>query len=79
MRVRVAEPPHLCRVQAATRELCRSNGLNEGDVFTAVIAATELAYRRFIERGRSGDLALAIVRRKNGLGLEVRAEKSREP
>jgi hypothetical protein len=74
--VRVAEPPHLCRVQAATRALCRLNGLSEGDVFSAVIAATELAYGHLIAGGRAGDVELAIVGRKNALSLEVRAKRS---
>ena len=70
--VKIAEPPHLCRVQAATRELCRSAGLDEGDVFSAVIAVTELAHRFFIEGARSGGVELEIVRRKRGLSLDVR-------
>lgn len=74
--VRVAEPPHLCRVQAATRELCRSIGLDEGDVFSAIIAVTELAHRLFIEGERAGGVTVAIVRRENGLGLEARAESA---
>jgi hypothetical protein len=72
-RVRVDEPPHLCRVQSATRELCRMAGLNEGDVFSAVIAVTELAHRHFIEGARSGGVDLAIVRRGNSLSLVVKA------
>jgi hypothetical protein len=74
--VRVAEPPHLCRVQAATRELCRSVGLDEGDVFTAVIAVSELAHRLFIEGGRAGLVHVEIVRRRNALLLEARAENA---
>ena len=74
--VRVAEAPHLCRVQAATRVLCRSIGLDEGDVFSAVIAVTELAHRRFIESARSGGVELAIVRWKSGLSMEIRAKYS---
>ena len=74
--VRVSEPPHLCRVQAATRELCRSVGLDEGDVFTAVIAVSELAHRLFIEGGRTGRVAVEIVRRRNALILEARAENA---
>ncbi|MFI5348915.1 MAG: hypothetical protein ACHQ2Z_05180 [Elusimicrobiota bacterium] len=73
MSVRVDEPPHLCRVQAATRELCRSIGLDEGNVFSAVIAVTELAHRRFIESARTGVLNLAMVRGRNGLSMEIRA------
>lgn len=72
--VRVSEPPHLCRVQAATRELCRSVGLDEGDVFTAVIAVSELAHRLFIEGGRAGRIELELVRRRSALLLEARAE-----
>ena len=76
VRVSVAEPPHLCRVQAATRELCRSIGLGEGDVFAAVIAVTELAHRLFIEGACSGAVELAVVRRRRDLSLEVRAENA---
>lgn len=72
--VRVSEPPHLCRVQAATRELCRSVGLDEGDVFTAVIAVSELAHRLFIEGGRAGRIELELVRRRSALLLEARAQ-----
>ena len=71
--VRVVEAPHLCRVQAATRELCRSVGADEGDVFSAVIAVTELAHRLFIEGAREGDVELSIVRRRRELRLEARA------
>jgi hypothetical protein len=74
--VLVAEAPHLCRVQSATRALCRSAGLNEGDVFSAVIAVTELAHRHFIEGARSGGVELAIVRHRNGLSLDVRAKNA---
>ena len=74
--VRVAEPPHLCRVQAATRELCRSSGLDEGDVFSAVIAVTELAHRHFIEGARTGGVELSIIRRRNGRSLEVRTKNA---
>ena len=72
--VSVDEPPHLCRVQAATRELCRSIGLDEGDVFSAVIAVTELAHRRFIEASRAGVVNLSVVRGRNGLSMEIRAK-----
>ena len=72
--VRVAEAPHLCRVQAATRELCRAIGLDEGDVFSAVIAVTELAHRRFIEGARSGGVELAIVRRRKALRMDIRTK-----
>lgn len=75
--VRVAEPPHLCRVQAAARELCRSIGLDESDVFEAVIEVSELAHRLFIERGLSGDVALSVVRAKGTLAVEVRAGTAR--
>ena len=74
--VRVAEAPHLCRVQAATRVLCRSVGLSEGDVFSAVIAVTELAHRHFIEGARTGGVDLSIVRRRSGKSLEIRARDS---
>lgn len=74
--VRVCEPPHLCRLQAATRELCRAIGLDEGEVFGAVIAVTELAHRKFIEGSRPGGVELAIVRLRTGLRLEVRAENA---
>ncbi len=72
--VRVAEPAHLCRVQASTRELCRSIGLSEGDVFSAVIAVTERVHSFFIEGARTGQVELALIRRKTGLGLEVRTK-----
>jgi hypothetical protein len=78
LRVRVSEPTHLCRVQAATRDLCRSIGLKESDVFAAVIAVTELAHRHFIEGARPGDLGLAVVRRRGGSRLEVRTEDGPE-
>jgi hypothetical protein len=74
--VRVAEPPHLCRLQAATRELCRSIGLDEGEVFSAVIAVSELAHRKFIEGSRPGAVELAVVRARTGIRLEVRAENA---
>lgn len=74
--VRVSEPSHLCRVQAATRELCRSVGLDEGDVFTAVIAVSELAHRLFIEGARAGRIELELVRRRSALLLEARAENA---
>ncbi|HXS99714.1 MAG TPA: hypothetical protein VN915_03500 [Elusimicrobiota bacterium] len=74
--VRVSEPAHLCRVQAATRELCRSVGLDEGDVFTAVIAVSELAHRLFIEGARAGRVELELVRRRSALLLEARAENA---
>jgi hypothetical protein len=70
--VPVVEAPHLCRVQAATRELCRSIGADEGDVFSAVIAVTELAHRLFIEGSRPGAVELAIVRRRNEVRLVAR-------
>jgi hypothetical protein len=72
--VRVSEPPHLCRVQAATRELCRSVGLDEGDVFTAVIAVSELAHRLFIETGLAGRIEIELIRRRSALLLEARVE-----
>jgi hypothetical protein len=77
--IHVATAPHLCQVQAMTRELCRSIGLGEPVVFQAVIAVTELAHRLFIERSLSGDIELSAVRRKSGLGLEIRAEGAGAP
>jgi hypothetical protein len=47
--------------------------VNEGDVFSAVIAVSELAHRLFIEGARAGDVELAIVRRGHVLRLEARA------
>lgn len=72
--IRVADGPHLCRLQAATREMGRAIGLSEARVFEAVIAVTELAHRLFIERRESGDVELAAVRLRDGVGLDVRAE-----
>ena len=74
--VHVAEAPHLCRLQAATRELCRSIGLDEGEVFSAVIAVSELAHRKFIEGSRPGGVELWVVRARTGLRLEIRAENA---
>jgi hypothetical protein len=70
----VRDATHLCRVQSTTRELCRAIGQNESTVFQAVIAMTELAYHLFVESSHSGVLEVSAVKRKNGLGLEVRAE-----
>lgn len=72
--VRVAEAPHLCRLQAATREICRAGGQGEAAVFEAVIAVTELAHRLFIEASRAGDVSLEVLRFKHGSALEIRAE-----
>jgi hypothetical protein len=77
--VLVSEAPHLCRLQGATRQLCRALGLDEGEVFTAVIAVTEVAHRLFIEGGRAGGMSLAVVRGRRGLRLEVRAENAGGP
>ena len=77
--IHVAEPPHLCRVQTITRELCRSVGLDESSVFQAVISVTELAHGVFIQREQCGVIQLSAVRRKNGLALEVRAENAAVP
>lgn len=74
--VHVADGAHLCLLQARTRELCRSNGLSEADVFQAAIAASELAHRRFIAGERAGDIDLSVVRRKKGLGVEIRAREN---
>ena len=74
--IHVAEAPHLCLVQAKTRELCRSAGLSESAVFQAGIAASELAHRLFIERSERGDVELSVARRGNGLVLEIRAENA---
>jgi hypothetical protein len=74
--VHVAEHSHLCRLQSATRELCRSIGLDEGEVFSAVIAVSELALRKFIEGSRPGAVELTVVRARTGLRLEVRAENA---
>jgi hypothetical protein len=74
--IRVATPLHLCRVQALTREFCRSLGLGEPAVFQAVIAATELAHRLFIEQSRAGRITLSAARRSDGIGLDVRAENA---
>lgn len=65
-KVRVEAPPHLCRVQSATRELARSAGFSEAGVFEAVIEATDSAYRLLLERARGVDLTLS-VRRRGGL------------
>ena len=74
--VAVAMPGHLCRVQAATRELCRSVDLDESSVFQAVIAVSELAHRFFVEGAQCGDVELFAVRRKNGLSLGIRAQST---
>jgi hypothetical protein len=77
--VRVAEPPHLCRVQSTTRDFCRSVGLDESAVFQAVISVTELAHRLFIERAQCGSIELHAVRRRGGLALDVLAENDAFP
>lgn len=66
-KVRVEAPPHLCRVQSATRELARSAGFSEADVFQAVIDATDAAYRLYLERARGVDLTLSVRRGRGGL------------
>jgi hypothetical protein len=76
--VRVAEAANLCRLQAATREMGRSAGLSEARVFEAVIAVTELAHRLFIEASACGDVELAAVRFRGGMGLDVRAASALE-
>lgn len=65
----VAEPPDLCRVQRATRALCRSVGFDESDVYQAVIDVTERAYRLHLERARRVDIELSAHRRRDGLEL----------
>lgn len=77
--IRVAEPVHLWSVQTMTRALCRAIGLEEPEVYRALISVTELAHRLFIARGRAGEIDLAVVRREGGLGLEVRAEGADGP
>lgn len=72
--VRVEAPPHLCRVQRTTRELCRSAGFSESAVFQSVIAVTDFAYRLHLERPRSVDIALSALRHRDG--LELRAESA---
>jgi len=71
--IRVSQPVHLCRLQAATREFCRTVGLGEPHVFDAVIAVTELAHDRFIARGRRGRVELSAVRGPGGITLEFEA------
>lgn len=66
LKIRVEAPPHLCRVQRATRELCRSAGFSEAAVFEAVLEATDSAYRLLLERARAVDLTVS-VRRARGL------------
>lgn len=75
----VSQPPHLCNVQATTRELCRSVGLSESAVFQAVISVTEFAHRLFTARDQAGIIELSAVRRRSGLELEVRAENAGAP
>jgi hypothetical protein len=72
--VAVDEPAHLGRVQTTTRGFCRSIGLDESAVFEAVIAVTELAHRRFVERSRRGLVELSAVRLGRRVGLEARAD-----
>ena len=74
--VSVAEPGHLCQVQATTRALCRSVDLDESSVFHAVIAVSELAHRLFIERARCGNIELAAIRRHRRLRLEICAKRA---
>lgn len=62
----------LCAVQAAARRLGRSIDLGEAAVFEAVIGVTELAHRLLIETTRAGEVELAVVRLKDGRGLEAR-------
>lgn len=73
-KVSVAEPPHLCRVQSATRELCRSAGFSESAVFQAVIGVTDFAYGQYLENARPVDITLSALRHRDG--LELRAENA---
>jgi hypothetical protein len=70
-KVSIAEPSHLCGVQAKTRELCRAAGFSEPAVFQAVIAVTEFAYGLFLKSSRV-ELKLSAVRR--GRSDELLAE-----
>ncbi|MCM2304720.1 MAG: hypothetical protein NDJ72_08460 [Elusimicrobia bacterium] len=71
-KVMVAEPPHLCRVQSATRALCRSAGFSESAVFQAVIGVTDFAYGQYLGSDRPVDIDLSALRHPDG--LELRAE-----
>lgn len=70
--VPVASGSDLCAVQAAARRMGRSIQLDEGIVFEAVIAVTELAHRLLVEVPRRGEVELSVVRLKAGPGLEAR-------
>ena len=71
--IRIPAAQHLTRLQAITREYCRSAGLDEPSVFRAVIEVTELAHRLFTEHAECGSVELSAVRRGKGLALEVLA------
>jgi len=75
-KVRVAEPSHLCGVQAKTRELCRAAGFSEPAVFQAVIAVTEFAYALFL-KSSSIELKLSAVKRRSGAELLAEIPKGR--
>lgn len=75
-KVRVAEPSHLCGVQAKTREVCRAAGFSESAVFQAVIAVTEFAYGLILKSPRV-ELKLSAVRRRGGVELLAEIPKGR--
>jgi len=72
----VAEPLHICAIQKMTRSLCRSIGLDDTTTFLMIIAVSDFAEHMFIGPKRRGRMELAVVRRKDRLSVQVRADLS---
>jgi len=69
----ISEPLHIFDAQRAARLLSKAIGLDDVSILHAVTAVTDLANHLFIRNERSGKIDLAVVRRHDRLGLEVKA------
>jgi hypothetical protein len=70
----ISDLSHLCSVQWAAREICRSLGFDESGVYRAVIEVTEFAHKQLLDPVRPGKLHLSAISTKGRLALEARTE-----
>ncbi len=75
----VDSPAHLCTVQWATREFCRTLGYDEPGIDRAVKLVTELTRTELLPPGRGGKLHLNAVRKGKRLEFAAQIEHERSP